>query len=150
MEKHQNTLKIVDMSDPELYNGIIKTEERAMEPHDMHKLNRDLGHMEGRLSSMEQRMLQNEISVNQQLATIKQEIKESRKENHENIRDLSAANSASIRELTKELGEFQEDMRDLVSQGKGGWKLLAWVGSIAVACVGGVAWVIDKISSIGL
>lgn len=126
----------------------------------MDRLNRDIGNLEGRLSSMEQRMQQNELHVNAKLSSIDQKVDDSRKEHKSDLKslgdkqemalsELSKKHEQSMKEISGSLDSFQDEVRDLLSQTKGGWKSLAWLGTLLAAIAGCVTWILSTLSSIG-
>lgn len=43
------------------------------------------------------------------------------------------------------LKENVQAMRDLMEQGRGGWRTLAWLGGAAGAVGGGLAWIVSHV-----
>ena len=55
---------------------------------------------------------------------------------------------AQVEQLTRDVHAMQktmEDMRDLMQQATGGWKLLMAVGGAAAAAATGVSWVLQHV-----
>lgn len=61
-----------------------------------------------------------------------------------------------VEQLTKDVEEMQADIKELsakmdtilmtLSEAKGGWKTLMWVGGAAASIATGVSWVIQHVS----
>lgn len=55
---------------------------------------------------------------------------------------------AKVEQLVKDMEEMKANvqaMRDLMEQGKGGWKTLVWLGGLAAAIGSAITWVMAHV-----